>query len=196
MTNKSESINNLMKVLGNFQNSVKAIPKTADNPFFKSKFAPLNKIVEYIQPILEKNGLVVSQDITSDNGVDTLTTLLFHTPSGEWKESVALLHLAKSDPQAQASAVTYLRRYTLVTTLGLQVDKDDDGQKGTEEKDKEVEKQNNDARNLDVLRDKLSKAFTTNADRSLFVQRVTGKDCKISELDSLDVVAVIIGLDE
>ena len=45
----------------------------------------------------------------------------------EWIESTATCPLAKNDPQGYGSALTYLRRYTLATVVGLYQD-DDDGQ--------------------------------------------------------------------
>ena len=173
----------LMKALGKFQSEIKAIPKTADNPFFKSKFAPLPQIVEAAQPLLQNNNLVVKQDIVfTDGGQDALSTFLMHTESGEWAESTALLHLAKSDPQAQASAVTYLRRYAYVTTLGLQVDKDDDGAKGTRGVEKEAEKRQDRNSSIDLLRAELSKNFSVPSERKAFITEVVGKPATADEM--------------
>lgn len=172
-----------MKALGKFQSEIKAIPKTADNPFFKSKFAPLPQIVEAAQPLLQNNNLVVKQDIVfTDGGQDALSTFLMHTESGEWAESTALLHLAKSDPQAQASAVTYLRRYAYVTTLGLQVDKDDDGAKGTRGVEKEAEKRQDRNSSIDLLRAELSKNFSVPSERKAFITEVVGKPATADEM--------------
>lgn len=38
-----------------------------------------------------------------------------------------VMPLAKADPQGAGSAITYARRYALVSMLGLNVDEDDDG---------------------------------------------------------------------
>ena len=198
---RSETFTELMKALGKFQSEIKAIPKTAENPFFKSKFAPLPQIVEAAQPVLTSNGLVVSQDIifvNEENGKDgvqdALSTLLFHTPSGEWKESVALLHLAKSDPQAQASAVTYLRRYAYVTSLGLQVDKDDDGAKGTRGVEKEAEKKQEKNTSLDKLRGELSKRFALPSERTTFMASILGVTVKTADMTEAQIAQVQLGL--
>lgn len=181
----------LMKALGKFQSEIKAIPKTTENPFFKSKFAPLPQIVEAAQPVLQNNDLVVSQDITTLDGQDALETCVFHTKSGEYKVSVALLHLAKSDPQAQASAVTYLRRYAYVTTLGLQVDKDDDGQKATETTAKKLQDKNT---SLDKLRGELSKHFTVPSERKAFCAGVVGSDKAATEYTEAEIAEVQLAL--
>jgi hypothetical protein len=194
---RSESIVELMKALGKFQSEIKAIPKTADNPFFKSKFAPLPQIVEAAQPWLQKNNLVVKQDIVfTDGGNDALSTLLMHTESGEWDESTALLHLAKSDPQAQASAVTYLRRYAYVTTLGLQVDKDDDGAKGTRGVEKEAEKRQDRNSGIDLLRAELSKKFSVPSERKAFITKIVGQPATADEMTDVDIKRAMDALAE
>lgn len=54
------------------------------------------------------------------------TTKLVHAESGEWQESTIIMPLAKSDPQAYGSALTYARRYGLSAMVGLLAE-DDDG---------------------------------------------------------------------
>lgn len=127
----SQEIDQLVAALAAFQAEVKAIPKTADNPFFRSKYADLPTVVEAVQPLLTKNGLVVTQMpclLTSgpDGLSDGLQTILMHT-SGQFIEATMLLHLPKLDPQGQGSAITYARRYSYMAVLGLVADVDDDG---------------------------------------------------------------------
>ena len=52
-------IDQLAAALVAAQGEFAAVPKTADNPFFKSKYAPLSTVVEVTQPILAKHGLAV-----------------------------------------------------------------------------------------------------------------------------------------
>ena len=194
---RSAATGELMKALGAAQAKFKAIPKSADNPFFNSKFAPLPKIVEYAQPILDENGLVVFQAITTledREGAlrDALRTTLYHTPSDQWETEVALLHLPKNDPQAQASATTYLRRYAYVTALGLQVDKDDDGNKGTQGKRDEEKKSDSNREELKAL---LAKSHPEAPDRKFFLEAVAGRKLKTSaDLTDEEVEAAIAKL--
>ena len=124
---KSESISNLAKALSCFQVKVETIRKTANNPFFKSKYAPLPEILEAITKPLNECGLTFSQ---MPDG-ESLTTILIHCESGEYLQSSYPLHPIKSDPQAFGSAITYARRYAISSILALNVDEDDDGNKGT-----------------------------------------------------------------
>jgi len=129
---KSSEINELVTALVAAQSEFSAIPKTSDNPFFKSKYAALPDVVAVANPIITKNGLSVSQFIGIDHeGRDILTTYLMHT-SGQFISQDMLLHLVPDKnnvitPQGQGSAVTYARRYSYMSVLGLVADEDDDG---------------------------------------------------------------------
>lgn len=117
----------LAKALSKFHASVGKIAKTANNPFFKSKYAPLPEILEAIaEPLLQSN-LVFSQIPDGD----CLCTILMHTESGEWISGCYSMHPVKNDPQSIGSAITYARRYALGAILGLNIDKDDDGNQGS-----------------------------------------------------------------
>jgi hypothetical protein len=52
-------------------------------------------------------------------GEPTLKYELAHAPSGESKDGEMKLLLSKGDPQGQGSAITYARRYALVSVLNL-----------------------------------------------------------------------------
>ena len=102
-------------------------PRTAVNPFFKSKYAPLHATLDLVRAALAEHSLGVIQGAASLNGQIGVTTRIVHT-SGEWIESDALLlHPAKDDPQGGGSAVTYARRYSLEAMLGICGEVDDDG---------------------------------------------------------------------
>jgi hypothetical protein len=120
--NKSQSVENLAKSLTAFQSEIKSVLKTADNPFFHSKYADLASIIEAVRKPLAKNGLSFSQFPDGDS----LTTILLHT-SGEWIEASYALNAVGKKPQEVGSAITYARRYALGAVLGIATDEDDDG---------------------------------------------------------------------
>lgn len=122
---------NLYKALSEFQSKVPSIKKESDNPFFKSKYAGLDTILPVITPILKDCGLVISQVPVTSEGVTYLNTVLAHIDSGEVLESRLGLLLVKQDPQGQGSAITYARRYAIVSMLGLNTEEDDDGNKAS-----------------------------------------------------------------
>lgn len=125
--NKSESIENLAKALAKFQSEITNPTNSADNPYFKSKYAPLNEILNLVRPLLSKNGLTVVQAPAGDGSNITITTLLMHE-SGEWIEPEPLILKAdKATAQGAGSAITYARRYALSAILGISSEDDDDG---------------------------------------------------------------------
>ena len=124
---KSESIKNLAIALSKFQNEVKNPKNTADNPFYDSKYAPLQDVLNEVRPLLSKHGLSVIQSPSGDGQSVSITTLLLHE-SGEWIEFDPLvLKAQKITPQGAGSAITYGRRYALSAILGISSEDDDDG---------------------------------------------------------------------
>ena len=59
--NRSESISKLAISLVKFNSEVSKIAKDTKNPFFKSNYVTLDKLIEATRPILQENGLVVMQ---------------------------------------------------------------------------------------------------------------------------------------
>ncbi len=125
---KSQSIVNIAKALSQFQSKMGKVNKDATNPFFNSKYATLSNILEAIKMPLQESGLSFTQFPTGQNG---LTTLLMHSESGEYMQTDYFMSPAKSDPQAQGSVISYMRRYALAAVLGLNIDEDDDANAAT-----------------------------------------------------------------
>ncbi|MDB4302132.1 ERF family protein [bacterium] len=125
--NKSESIAELAKALNKFQAECSGAKKDADNPFFGSKYANLEAVINCAKSALDNNGLAVSQFPLMDQGYAGVETILMHS-SGEWISNTLLLACKKQDPQAMGSAITYARRYAYQSVLGIPSE-DDDGEK-------------------------------------------------------------------
>lgn len=124
---KSESIKNLAISLSKFQGEITNPSNTATNPFFKSKYAPLETVLNTVRPILSKHGLSVVQAPSTDGGNITISTTLIHE-SGEYMEFPELsLKMDKVTAQGAGSAITYARRYAISAILGISSEDDDDG---------------------------------------------------------------------
>lgn len=109
------------------QKEFPVVKKGDSNPFFKSKYAGLPSVLEVVLPILHKHGIILSQPPQSSvEGRIGVETNLIHAESGEVLTSSFTMTLAKNDPQGAGSAITYARRYAIVSILGLNVDDDDD----------------------------------------------------------------------
>lgn len=118
---------NLAKSLGEFHWLMKELKKDATNPFFKSNYVTLDNILNSIKVPLKTVGLTfIQMPSTIGEHAPALKTMLIHIESGESISDVTPIVMSKQDPQAQGSAITYMRRYALVSMLGLSTDTDDD----------------------------------------------------------------------
>ena len=115
----------LLKALANVKKEVGKLSKTETNPFFKSKYFDINSLIQQIEPLLEKNNLLLLQPIENNK----VKSVIYEVESGTSVSSeIELPNL--TDPQKLGSAITYYRRYTLQSLLGLQAE-DDDGNKAS-----------------------------------------------------------------
>jgi hypothetical protein len=118
----------LLPALLAVQSEAPTLRKDATNPHFRSKYTPLDTIVETIGPILAKHGLVwMTLPGRDAHGDPALTYRLAHASTGEALEGSMPLLLSKQDAQGQGSAITYARRYAICAVLNLVADDDDDG---------------------------------------------------------------------
>lgn len=130
--NRSETITEIAKALAKFQSEVSDPNRTKKNAFLKSKYVTLDSLLQAVRPVLANNGLSFLQVPFTGADVVSVTTMLLHE-SGEWLESDPFtLPLMKKDPQGVGSVVTYARRYSLSSILGVAWDEDDDAQSNNE----------------------------------------------------------------
>lgn len=125
---QTDVINELAGALAKAQAEMTHAGKSADNPFFKSKYADLSAVISAARPALSKNGLSVVQFTDMDEaGKVFLITQLSHS-SGQWMRSWYPVTPVKNDPQGLGSATTYARRYAYGSIVGVAAaDEDDDG---------------------------------------------------------------------
>ena len=137
----------IYKALADFQQECPVILK--DTPGYGYKYADLPVIFETINPLLKKHGLGFTQLINGNK----IKTILFHVESEESLESETDMPIESlnyeeitkikdgaeiklqvikgfegmNKAQAIGSLITYFRRYSLSSLLGLITDKDTDG---------------------------------------------------------------------
>jgi cellobiose-specific phosphotransferase system component IIA len=128
---KSESTEKLFASLVLAQGEMQAAKMNAENPFMHNKYADIGALIEAAKPVLAKNGLAVTQLLSSENGQIGVTTMLVHT-SGQFIGDASYLPIGeekgKSLAQVAGSMVTYLRRYGYAAILSMYAEEDDDGQ--------------------------------------------------------------------
>jgi len=118
---------NLAKALLKSQQTMGVALKDAKNPFFKSKYADLNAIIDAAIPTLNDNGVLVVQPTVVLDGKQYVKTTLIHAESGESLESfTAVVVKSENDAQQIGSGISYARRYGLQSLVVLKAE-DDDG---------------------------------------------------------------------
>lgn len=122
---RSETIAELAKALAKTQGQIEKAKKDSLNPHLRNKYADISSIWDAIREPLTANGLCVLQEPRSANGGVLLTTTLLHS-SGEYIRSSLTMPVTKQDPQGYGSAITYARRYSLQSIVGIAAE-DDDG---------------------------------------------------------------------
>lgn len=113
----------LLKALFSFQQEVKPIFKGTNG--YGYRYSDLTEIDSVIKPILAKYGLGYLQPLATDK----VETIVYHAESGESINSVIAIPQnvtlkGMNDFQVLGSGITYLRRYSLSSLLGLITDAD------------------------------------------------------------------------
>lgn len=135
---QSESIKEITTALSKAQMEMEPAKKTQKNPFFNSKYAGLEDVIEAVRGPFSRNGLAFFQGtLPSDQGVIIIVTTISHI-SGEWVRGYLPIKPTKNDPQGLGSAITYGKRYGLQALSG-QPSEDDDGNKASEKRDAKVQ---------------------------------------------------------
>jgi len=123
---KAQVFGNIATALASAQAKMGKALKSANNPHFKSKYADLASVTEACMPALNEAGIAVIQPTGEDETGRYVETMLIHGPSGEVLKCRVPLIVQKNDMQGYGSAVTYARRYGLMSMSGV-APEDDDG---------------------------------------------------------------------
>lgn len=107
--------------------------KDKTNPAFRSRYADLGACLEAVNDALLENGIAVYQETHDDSTGVTVETVLLHESGESLRAGKLHVPAAKQDPQGYGSALTYARRYSLMTACGI-APEDDDGNAGTDAK--------------------------------------------------------------
>ncbi len=100
-----------------------AISKDRENEFFTSMYFNVDSLLAQLQPILHKHGLALLQPIR--DGV--VTSIIFDQEDDDQFVQSSLELPKLENPQKLGSAITYYRRYSLVSLMALRAGDDDDG---------------------------------------------------------------------
>lgn len=114
----------LAAALAKAQGEFKAVArdKEVSTGSYKFRYAELGTILESVRPVLSKHGIAVIQPL--DEGA--IITELRHEAGGVISARFPFPSMP-ANVQQLGSLITYLRRYCLVSLLGIATEDDDDG---------------------------------------------------------------------
>ena len=104
-----------------FQKLGISIKKDKRNPHFKNDYASLNEVLDKVKDTLNGLGVFIIQRPKEEG----LETALYH-PESSTRLVGIVPFINATDMQKLGGAITYARRYALVSMLALE-DEDDDG---------------------------------------------------------------------
>jgi hypothetical protein len=117
----------IRQAIAKVQDEIQHVKKDADNPYFKSRYATYENVVDTIHDSMRKNGIVHFHGFsTSEQGSINVVTSISSLTTDEQLVSTITIPTKANDPQAAGSAITYAKRYSLLAMLGLGTE-DDDG---------------------------------------------------------------------
>ena len=129
--NENPPIDLVSAALVECQGELKAAEFDATNPFFKSKYATLGSVIAASRQALSKTGLAILQIPTISEHLVSVHTRIVHKSGQSLDCGTMTLPLGESernsDAQLAGSLITYLRRYSWASILGIYADSDDDG---------------------------------------------------------------------
>lgn len=117
---KNKNMKTIYTKLAELKKEVGKMTKDSKNPFFNSKYFDINQLLEHLEPLLQKNNLIVLQPIINK---EVISKIIEIETGDEVFSSLELPPL--TDPQKIGSVITYYRRYTLQSLLGIQAEDDD-----------------------------------------------------------------------
>ena len=99
--------------------------KTSTNPHFRTKYADLSACIEAVVDGLNNNGIFLMQLTDEHPDGIKIQTVFVHESGEQMSSGWLFVPAAKADPQGFGSALTYARRYSLMTTCGIAPEDDD-----------------------------------------------------------------------
>lgn len=123
--------NTFFKDYQNLINSFEALKKEADNPFFKSKYVPLNAILPIVKKKCTEHNFILMQMPVTHEGKNFLRTVIEHKDGDNIEGQIEIVAKDQTDPQKVGGGLTYARRYSLTCMFGLE-EEDDDGNKASQ----------------------------------------------------------------
>ena len=126
MTELAAAILAAQKAMPTIHKDSKAEVPTKSGGKFSYTYLSLQGLLEVVLPVLNANGLALTQVPTIHEGRPVLRSSLMHKSGETLTADTPLIVTGNETPQTWGGAVTYARRYALTAMLGIAADEDDD----------------------------------------------------------------------
>lgn len=103
------------------------LDKTVNYKNVRFDYASLSNMISKIKPVLSKHGLSLVQFPVTVNNELNIESMLIHD-SGQFLLSSISQKISSTDPKDLGSTITYLRRYSYGSILGIALDSDLDAE--------------------------------------------------------------------
>lgn len=117
---------NLFAALAKAQAMMDKAAKDSTNPHYKSKYADLASCTDAIRPAFAANGLAYIQVSHDCDKAACIETIIIHESGEQFSCGKVSVPVAKLDAHGFGAAMTYARRFSLSSGVGLATE-DDDG---------------------------------------------------------------------
>ena len=216
MSEQKKEENTFFEDWTNLMDSVQKLKKDKENPFFKNNYVQLKDVLKEAKRVCKENNFILIQKTETDdielsskrkdhlfktNKWNVLVTEVIHKSGEKIKSKITLPAVDKENPQKLASAITYMRRYSITNILGIE-EVDDDGNEAAGNKDKKQSnlvtliekkiKKEDSIEELDKLKDNINKSKKINKkDKQDLLDKVGSKKMEIKSEQEDDGIPVV-----
>jgi hypothetical protein len=107
------------------QSAIDGLSKEGLNPHFKNGYVTLNQVIDALRPLENEQKVSITTPLTNVEGRPAISLVIKSLDNDEVEiDTMTLPDL--TDPQKMGSAITYYRRYMLMSYFNLKSE-DDDG---------------------------------------------------------------------
>lgn len=191
MENSAEVIE-VLTAIGKAKKMLKPIKKTKSSADGVYNYVTLDDVLSNLKDILPKCKLGFIQQIEAVENRNELVTTVFHTESGQYITSRAIIPFEKDDflsiIQQVGASITYMRRYTLCTIFGIVAEDDTDGAVNVKAGSASVKVQNYSDVDKELIRQRIKAKNLSESDRKIINEMVL-QNCKteviLKRIDSM-----------
>lgn len=124
------ALQKLRRGIGFISKDKEAVIKLKSGGIIKYNHSDINSVINAIYPYAEECDLLIMQPPATDSlKVTRLNTTIWHVPSEQFISAGVIIEVGQNDMQDFAGDVTSLRRYVLISMLGLSQEDPDGARK-------------------------------------------------------------------